>query len=174
MDVAEMTSILVLITLLSVAVIQDMRSMKVSNRLILSGLIISLVFWVILGGTSQIFFFLGNIFLPVIMLYLFYVFGILGAGDIKLFSVIGGFINFKMLMDCVFFAFVAGACLGVLQMIRHRNLRTSLWHSMDYIRQLLQGKYITYTAYGVKEQNKMHFSIAILIGLIIARVRCGG
>lgn len=174
MNAMQLASELALFSVVTVAVVQDVRTAKISNRLILSGLIISLVFRVILGGTSQIFFFLGNISLPVILLYLFYVFGILGAGDIKLFSVIGGFINFKMLMDCVFFAFLAGACLGVLQMIRHRNLRTSLWRSMDYIRQLLQGRFMTYTAYGVKEQNKMHFSIAILIGLIIARVRCGG
>ena len=84
-----MASELTLYTIVIMAVVQDLQSMKISNRLILAGLVLSLVFGIILGRAPQILYILGNIFFPVIVLYLLYLLGVLGAGDIKLFSVIG-------------------------------------------------------------------------------------
>ena len=66
------------------------------------------------------------------MLYLFYLIGVLGAGDIKLFSVIGGFTNLKTLTDCVLAAFVAGAVIAVLKMLYMRNLRISLFKAQVF------------------------------------------
>ena len=67
------------------------------NRLIIMGLFLSMAFGIVLGGMPRIIQVLLNISIPVIMLYLFYLIGVLGAGDIKLFSVIGGFTNLKTL-----------------------------------------------------------------------------
>ena len=88
-------SVLTLYAILIVAVVQDITSMRISNRLIIMGLFLSMAFGIVLGGMPRIIQVLLNISIPVIMLYLFYLIGVLGAGDIKLFSVIGGFTNFK-------------------------------------------------------------------------------
>lgn len=88
-------SVLTLYAILIVAVVQDITSMRISNRLIIMGLFLSMAFGIVLGGMPRIIQVLLNISIPVIMLYLFYLIGVLGAGDIKLFSVIGGFTNLK-------------------------------------------------------------------------------
>ena len=94
-------SVLTLYAILIVAVVQDITSMRISNRLIIMGLFLSMAFGIVLGGMPRIIQVLLNISIPVIMLYLFYLIGVLGAGDIKLFSVIGGFTNF-----CITFPFL--------------------------------------------------------------------
>ena len=90
-----------LLVILAAAVIQDFMYMKISNRLILMGVLFSLAFGFMTGGLKQIIFVLANVSFPVIVLYLLYLLGVLGAGDIKLFSIIGGFTNFRLLISCM-------------------------------------------------------------------------
>lgn len=169
MSAMQTASELTLYTIVVVAVIQDLQSMKISNRLIVTGLVLSLVFGVLLGQTSQILYILGNIFFPVIVLYLLYLIGVLGAGDIKLFSVVGGFTNFQTLVKCMLVAFVAAALISVVRLLHDRSLWSSLARAAAYIRCLLQGNLRTYREVR-EESNQMHFSIAILIGLMVARI----
>ena len=76
--------------------------MKVSNRLILTGLGGSLSFRLLGGESEQIIWFLPDIIIPVIVLYLLYLAGILGAADIKLFSVVSGFTNLSIVFTALF------------------------------------------------------------------------
>lgn len=167
-----MASELTLFTVVAVAVVLDVQTGKISNRLILMGLISSLMFRVWNGGTSQIPIFLGNILVPVILLYLLFVFGALGAGDIKLFSVIGGFTNLTVVLHGIFWSFVTGAVFSVLKMLYHRNFVKSMAQAFSYVRGLLQGNMVAYPGKN-EPQNRIHFSIAILIGLVLARIQTG-
>ena len=151
-------SVLTLYAILIVAVVQDITSMRISNRLIIMGLFLSMAFGIVLGGMPRIIQVLLNISIPVIMLYLFYLIGVLGAGDIKLFSVIGGFTNL----------FVAGAVIAVLKMLYMRNLRISLFKAQVFLRELFSGKFSSYRNGWVQEQNLMHFSVAVLLGMLYA------
>lgn len=166
-----MASELTLYTIVIMAVVQDLQSMKISNRLILAGLVLSLVFGIILGRAPQILYILGNIFFPVIVLYLLYLLGVLGAGDIKLFSVIGGFTNFKTLTDCILAALLVGAIISVGKMLHNRNLQFSLFKGSVFIRELLHGNFMSYRKSMVQKENLMHFSVAILLGFMVVRVR---
>lgn len=168
MNAMQAASELTLYTIVVVAVIQDLQSEKISNRLILIGLVLSLMFGIILGRTSQILHILGNMFFPVIVLYLLYLSGILGAGDIKLFSVIGGFTNLNTLIRCMVAAFVAGALISTIKMLYNRNLSVSLGRAFLYLRGLFGGDIRSYRALR-EEKNVMHFSVAILIGLWVAQ-----
>ena len=92
-----------------VAAIMDIRFQKISNRLIVIGLGVGLIRRLLLEGGAGLFAGVIQIILPVIFLYLFFLIGALGAGDIKLFSLIGGFVNLRELATCVIAAFVIGA-----------------------------------------------------------------
>lgn len=167
MNTVQLASELTLYAVVIAAVVQDYRSMKISNRLILAGLVLSLVFG-ILGRTSEFLYILGNIFFPVIVLYLLYLIGVLGAGDVKLFSVIGGFTDFKTLTSCMLAAFIAGAVISLVRLLVNHSLKNSLWNALLYLRALTRGKRTSYRMDCPKE-NRMHFSVAILIGLAAAR-----
>ena len=90
------------------------------------------------------------------------------AGESKLFSVIGGFTNLKTLTDCVLAAFVAGAVIAVLKMLYMCNLRISLFKAQVFLRELFSGKFSSYRNGWVQEQNLMHFSVAVLLGMLSA------
>lgn len=169
MNAMQLASELTLYAVVIVAVVQDYVSMKISNRLILVGIVLSLVFGIILGRTSELLYILWNIFFPVILLYLLYLIGVLGAGDIKLFSVIGAFTDFKTLTQCILASFLAGAGIAVVKLTVNRSARDSLWRGFLYLQALARGERYSYREVCPKE-NLMHFSAAILVGLLAVRM----
>ena len=167
MEVLNIVSVSLLYGIVIAAVIQDLARMKIRNRLILVGLIIALICRILQGGLRVVPLCLGNIIFPVVLLYILYLAGILGAGDIKLFSVIGCFLKFYELVYCIVMSFAAGALLALLWMVGHRTLLSGLRSGMSYIGDLLRGNRHAYEEGG--KQNRMHFSVAIFIGLILSR-----
>ena len=141
---------LTLLGLLCFAVYTDMTRTKISNRLIVSGLILALIFRIAEEGGSGALVYMMNISIPVIMLYLFYLIGVLGAGDIKLFSMIGAFISTQELVWVVAASFIIGAVLGLLKLLH---------------------KYFLQKNYDGK-LTKIHFSPAIIIAYLINIWRC--
>jgi prepilin peptidase CpaA len=158
---------LTLYAIIIVAVVQDFKYMRISNRLIVVGIVLSVAFGIFLGGVPRIISILLNISFPVIVLYLLYLLGVLGAGDIKLFSVVGGFTNFKTLTGCMFAAFIAAAVFSFLKMLYNKNLGFSLFKGQLFVKEVLQGNISSYRKTRAEERNLIHFSAAILIGLLI-------
>ena len=113
---------LTLLTFLVMAVVTDFKEMRISNRLIASGLFWGLALRVMAEGYAGIAHFLMNISIPVILLFLFFQLRALGAGDIKLFSMIGSIWNLKLLCYCMIFSFLTGAVFSLLKLLYQKNL----------------------------------------------------
>ena len=163
-DLAARTLLVILVA----AVVQDFMYMKISNRLILMGILFSLAFGFMTGGLRQVLYVLVNISFPVFVLYLFYLLGVIGAGDIKLFSIIGGFTNFKLLTGCMFYSFVAAAVIAVGKMLYNRNLRISVFKAGIFFRSIPREGLVSYHREWAERRNLMHFSVPILIGYMVA------
>lgn len=127
-----------------------MKDTKISNRLIVSGLIWGLAFRLKGEGSAGLVYFLVNISIPVILLFLLFQMRALGAGDIKLFSVAGSFLTIRQLMYLIVVAFVVAAVLGTGKLVV--RLATS-----NYVR---------------GAGTIIHFSIAILISYFIVVWGC--
>ena len=102
---------LTLLTVLVFAVAADFREMRISNRLIASGLMMGLALRILGEGGAGIVHFLVNISIPVILLFLLFQLRVIGAGDIKLFSVAGGFLSMRQLLYVILAAFGLGKLL---------------------------------------------------------------
>ena len=142
--------VLALLLHLMAAVVTDFRRMKISNRLIASGLIWGFVLRFIGEGSTGIVHFLVNISIPVILLFLFFQLRVLGAGDIKLFSVVGGFVTTDRLLLVIAAAFLAGGVIGAVKLL--------------YLK-------ATTGSFG-KGRTLIHFSLAVLIGYCIVVWGC--
>ena len=164
----SITSNLVLYILLSIAVVQDFRQTKISNRLILSGMFIGFLLSLFGRGADHFIQILLGIILPVIFLYIFYLMGVLGAGDIKLFSMLGIFLNLKQLFTSVLLAFIFGAIMSFIKLCLKRDLFTGIARGIAYFYQIyLGGRY----AYSYKtKDNIIHFSIAIFLGVVAMQI----
>jgi len=91
--------------------------------------------------------------------------GALGAGDIKLFSLIGGFVNWKELMWCIVFAFIFAAVFSVVKMLYYRTFFLSIKNGLWYFYGLFKGDRGSYLS-KLGEKGQIRFSIAILLGLV--------
>ena len=146
--------------LVLIAVSMDVKNMRISNRLILIGLGISFIRRLCCEGILGVFTGIFLISFPVVLLYLLFLAGALGAGDIKLFSLIGGFVNFKELVLCIGYAFFFAAVFSVWKMLYYRIFFSSLEHAYHYVKCFFQGERHPYIPIS-DEKNKIHFSIAI-------------
>lgn len=107
---------------LMAAVVMDFREMRISNRLIASGLYWGLAFRIMGEGCAGIVHFLVNISIPVIFLFLFFQLRALGAGDIKLFSVVGAFVTIRQLEYVIVSAFLAACVIGIVKMVQEKGI----------------------------------------------------
>lgn len=136
---------LILLGLLIGAVHTDMIQTRISNRLIVLGLTLGFFFRFMTEGSKGVLFFVVNISIPVILLYLLFQMHALGAGDIKLFSMVGAFISTEQLLKLMGLAFCIGALLGIAKIIyRFIFLKTE-----------------------IGTLTKIHFSPAILIAYLM-------
>ena len=156
------------ILLLILAAVMDILSGKIRNRLILGGLAAGLFFQLAEAGGKGAGIFLTNVSIPVILCYLLFLIHVLGAGDIKLFSVIGGIWNLEILTVTIMRSFLTAAGMSLGKMLHHRNLISRLCIFGDYIRQALAAGRFSQYPKSQGNQHIIHFSIAILIGYIIA------
>lgn len=161
--------IILTLLLLSMAVGMDIRSCRISNRLIVTGLFLGFLIQVEQYGVRGMGIFIMNVSVPVILLYLLFLMRVLGAGDIKLFSVISSIWNVKVVCITIAAGFITGAFLALCKLICQHSLCSRLSVFRDYIYQILITKTIKkYPRESQGKQNIIHFSVAILIGFIIA------
>ncbi len=157
------------LALLAAAAVMDCKASKISNRLILGGLAVGFLFQVTESGIWGAGVFLINVSIPVILCYLLFLMRALGAGDIKLFSVVGGICGFQMLFQTVAASFAIAACMSLWKLLYHRSVLLRLSVFGSYVSQCLaSGKILKYPRESEGKQHIIHFSIAILVGFGIA------
>lgn len=155
--------------LLSIGAVMDIQSFRISNRLIVSGFILGFLLQILESGVKGAGVFLINVSIPVILFYLLFLIHALGAGDIKLFSMIGGIWGFQMLCKTIILSFLVGAVMSLCKLLRHRNLISRLLVLKGYVCQVIRaGRLSMYPQEFQEKQHVIHFSIAILIGYAIA------
>lgn len=106
---------LVLLACLVWAVYTDLTQTRISNRLIVCGLLVGFLYRAVTEGSMGVLFFCVNISIPVILLNLLFQMRALGAGDIKLFSMLGAFLSTEQLLQMMAAAFLVCAILGILK-----------------------------------------------------------
>lgn len=155
--------------LIGAAVWMDLQTCRISNRLIVSGLLLGVFIQIGEYGTKGVGIFILKVSIPVVLLYLLFLMRALGAGDIKLFSVISSVWNLKITGVTVVAAFLAAAIMSLCKLIYNRNLLTRLNIFWEYLYQTITLRKIEqYPGESDGKQNFIHFSVAILIGFITA------
>lgn len=162
-----------MLVLLLLAVRGDLRTARISNRLILIGLTGGFLYRITVEGVSGTVTFLIHIFIPVIILILLFLMHALGAGDIKLFSMISSIFSYKEIMYCMTAAFLIGAGMAFVKLVYQKNLWVRLCCFASYLRDMLEQRQFKQYSYGVREpENTIHFSIAIFLGYLISLGVC--
>jgi prepilin peptidase CpaA len=113
-------SLLVLAVLLTVAVYVELREHRIPNCLTLSGMALGLLI-AYLHGTAYFWSSLGGLVIGFGFLFIFYVFGGVGGGDVKLMGAAGALMGADLIKPALFYTAVLGAFLAVLIVIWRKD-----------------------------------------------------
>ena len=163
--------------LLLAAVKEDLKSYKIPNRLIAAGLVLSLVLLAFEQGWTSILGWIPGVLLPVIILFPLFMIRALGAGDIKLYSVIGGFYGITFCFQSILFSFLAAAIFSLFHIILNKQIHNKFKLLINYMQRIywssrLKEKEEDWYRYFNREADKskvgVHFSVYILIGVTVS------
>lgn len=173
---------IVLLLILLAAVYTDYRQNRIPNWMIIFGMISGLLISFLHGGLELFCEGLGGMILPVILLYPAFVIGGLGAGDLKLFAVVGSYLGIKGITISFMIAFVIGAIISLVKMIRFHNFKERIYYFFSYMADIfLRGKWRLYELTDPQAlderkavddsldfpKHKIHFALPIFLGVVI-------
>ena len=164
-----------MLLLLCLAVLADLKTDRIPNGLIVLGIMI--------GVSDNLWYRLDllqpavSMFLAFIIMYPLFKIGALGAGDIKVFIMVGSFVEVKEFVVILVSAFVIGALLSLIKMLIEHNSKERICYFLSYVSDVARTrKWKMYGEYMVQDyqlyrRNKIHFTVPILFGVVL---RIGG
>jgi len=117
---------IILLIVLIICLITDLTVRKIYNFILLPPCIAALVFHFVSGGLLQGLWSLQGLIFGIALLFIPFVLGGIGAGDVKLLGVIGVLKGPDFVLKAFLAGAIAGGVLSVLQLIRHRKLSSAL------------------------------------------------
>jgi prepilin peptidase CpaA len=164
-----------LLLLLLLSAFADLKTDRIPNGFLLLGMIIGVSGSILSGrNLSDI---LASVLLAFLLMYPLYMIGALGAGDVKLFVMIGSFQAIGEFMAILAGAFVIGAGFSMMKLAAEKNGRERFRYFFSYLHEVwrtghwriygedLKQDYHTYC------KNKIHFAVPILFSAVC---RIGG
>ena len=118
-----------------------------------------------------------SIFLAFLLLYPLFKIGAIGAGDVKVLMMVGGFMEAGELFIILVASFLIGGVGSVIRIVSERNGRERLEYFLSYLADVIRTKqwklYGEHMAqdYENYRKNKIHFTVPILLSVAL---RMGG
>lgn len=118
-----------------------------------------------------------SMLLAFLLLYPLFKIGALGAGDVKVFMMIGSFLEARELFTVLVLSFVIGALCSLIKLLAERNGKERMYYFLSYISDVVRmrqwkiyGEHVLQD-YERYRRNKIHFTIPILFSVAL---RIGG
>ena len=102
-----------LLILLSLAAAYDLRTRRIPNQLVVLGVVVASLCAAFAGAKAFLWGAIG-LFVALAVFYPTYAAGWLGAGDVKLMGLVGGFLGPQQLLSVIGFVAVAGGVLALV------------------------------------------------------------
>lgn len=154
----------VLLGFVLLCVLSDLHCYRIRNSYLIAGTVFSVVCHVNASGLQGFSYFLQGTFWPIILLFPLFFFRALGAGDVKLFGMIGGFFGTSMIFTCILFSFLIASVLSVIKLLIYKNLKKRLQYFIVYVIQFLNSdQKMSFQKYQKNKEHIIYFSIPIFI-----------
>lgn len=158
-----------LLLVLFAAIWFDVRERRIPNRLVVLGMAVATAMGVVSGGLSGLMTALLGLGAGLLPLLPFFVFRLVGAGDVKLMAVVGAFTGAPALAPITFYVFIAGGLLGLVAVVAARsgsqmlqNLRLVLFA----VSARTAGARVPVADLGLKSAARIPYALAIASGVL--------
>ncbi len=149
------------------AVLSDLKQMRIPNQMLYAFWVLGLCYRIACEGGKGILSFLAGAVVPICLLLFLFVFRMLGPGDIKLLSALGGVMGPGIILQCIIWSFLTGAILSAAILLATGSLSERLRYFTDYFLNLYYSKKRkAYYRKGNRYEN-IHFTIPILFSVLL-------
>lgn len=155
------------LTIAATAAGMDLISEKIANKLILFFWITGLGYQIGFWGTAGIWRFFKGAMIPIILLFGLFLFRMLGAGDIKLLSALGGIMGITAVLKCILLSFLIGAVLSAAFIAACGNLWQRLRYFTEYIHRFSCTREIQPYYRPGKQIENIHFGVPVLLSVML-------
>jgi prepilin peptidase CpaA len=116
------------IALIGIAFFTDIRHRIIPNWLTFTAVLCGILFHFIAEGMKGLLFSAGGLLCGFGILFILYLFGALGAGDVKLFAAIGALAGVEFVMNSLVYALIYAGFIGfIILIIQKRFIQRLLW-----------------------------------------------
>lgn len=166
---------LLLLLLLCLAALTDLKTDHIPNGLIVIGIIIGVSgsLWCRMDLLQPA----VSMFLAFALMYPLFKIGALGAGDVKLFIMVGSFVEVQEFIVILVSAFMIGAVFSLFKLLVEHNGRERVGYFLSYLSEVararqwkIYGEYMVQD-YKLYRKNKIHFTVPVLFAAVL---RMGG
>ena len=158
----------ILIGVFSVAIFTDLRSYRIPNLCICIGAVAGLIMTYVSYSFAGILSALVSMLIIFMAFYPFYLLGGIGAGDVKLFMMVGCYIKQDALFRYLLVTMVLAAAWSVVKMLVYAESRERLFYLGRYIRKaVLTGTIDEYQIDKTQKRCVTRLSIPAFISLIL-------
>lgn len=117
--------------------------------------------------------YLAGVLVPLGILFVLFLYKMLGTGDIKVFMVLGGILGVENVIWCMILSFVLGAVYSVFLLIFRCDWKDRMLYFVSYVQQVFgEKKYQPYLIPGNRPEN-IHFTTAIFLSIMILILKGG-
>lgn len=163
----------VLILLLIIAVLTDFKYDRILNGLTVFGILLGFCMRIWENGWYDILNAIFPMMLSFILLYPIYKIGGMGAGDVKLFCMIGSFVSAGRLLHLMLCSFIVGAFISAGKILSQGNWKERAQYFLSYLMDMLHdGQWKLYGDDLLQDErqyksNKIHFALPVLISVML-------
>lgn len=163
---------LVLAGLLVIAAISDLKRQRISNRLVLSGLVLALLFHLFFPQDLGLWQGFLGLLVGFAMLLPFYLLRGMAAGDVKLMAMVGAFLGPSLTLVAVVLTFLFGG-LWALKEVARQQAWSRLLGNLRHLKSLYQYSSPTNVSsqgvgpYRVRSLGRLPYGVAIAVGTLL-------
>ncbi|NWL90450.1 MULTISPECIES: A24 family peptidase [unclassified Paenibacillus] len=156
------------LVMLIAAFITDIRSMKIPNKITLSGFMIGLVYHAATGGIEGILFAMKGAAAGLGLMFLMYLLRAVGGGDVKLFGAIGAWLGVSLTLSILMYSILAAGVLGMILLLLRQEFIIRIRNVMHSLFGILILHSLSPVQAGARKQLQMPFMLAVLPGALYA------
>ena len=145
----------------------DLQRAKVDNAWLVLWLTVSLAIRLHDTGPPGIYACFAGVFLPILLLFPFFYFRMLGAGDIKTLAALGSMMGPQTVLLCTFLSFLLGAGFSLFTFLMYGGFQERLSYFFSYVKTCYQtGQRVPYLQPGVRAES-LHMTIPIFLAVLL-------
>lgn len=155
--------------LVFIAVYHDIKYRKIPNLLVIIGLLIALLKLILLTAfMDEIPSFVLGLFIPTATLFLLFKIRSLGAGDIKLLTVIGFMVGSQRIGHIIVYSMFIAGIYGVILIFIGKDIGKRYKSLLQYMVSCVRNRrFISYSNFYSSDTKQVYFSIAIAIAYFL-------